>query len=146
MDAAGELRLVSTTGLPDGVRAEVQPPLEQRIAIGGTFLDDVRIPQGDNTLLSFPANRHRGVLAEGGAAKVHAMMPAALQLLADGRLPPIGQGPIEVAIGGRSLGPMVLAEIRCGGQSHDIAILVFRPASGPPTIATEGSAKRPETA
>ena len=30
-------------GLPDGVKVEVAPPIEKRIAIGGTFLDEVRI-------------------------------------------------------------------------------------------------------
>lgn len=145
VDAAGELRLVCTMELPEGVRVEVPPPLEQRIAIGGTFLDEVRISRGNNTLLSFPPARHRGVLAEGGAATVYAMMPAALQLLADGRLPRIGQGPVEVAIGGRSLGPMVLTEVQCSGESHDVAILVFRPAPGALASATGGRARPPAT-
>jgi hypothetical protein len=39
--------------------------------------------------------------------------------------------PVEIAIGGRKLGPMVLTEARCGGENyrHDIAVLVFRPAN-----------------
>lgn len=56
------------------------------------------------------------------------MMPAALQLLADGRLPRIGAGAVEIAIGGRELGPMVLTAISCAGASHDTAILAFVPA------------------
>lgn len=148
VDAGGELRLACTMRLPDGVRVEVPPPLEKRIAIGGTFLDEVRISRGDNTLLSFPPERHRGALASDGGATVHAMMPSALQLLADGRLPPVGQGSIEVAIGGRSLGPMVLASVQCGGERHDVAVLVFRPARparSPRTSANEGRTKRPAT-
>jgi hypothetical protein len=55
------------------------------------------------------------------------MMPSALQLFAEGRLPRIGGDPVEVAIGGRKLGPMVLTEVCCGGENHrhDIAVLIF---------------------
>lgn len=141
-NAAGELRLVCMVGLPDGVRAEVPPPLEKRIAIGGTFLDEVRISRGDNTLLSYPPERHRAVLAADGAATIYAMMPSALQLLADGRLPSVGGGPIEVAIGGRSLGPMVLAAVQCIGAHYEVAALVFKPAT---SRATQGKTKQPAT-
>ena len=58
------------------------------------------------------------------------MMPSALQLFAEGGLPPVNGGQVEIAIGGRMLGPMVLASIKCGGEHlrHDVAILVFKPA------------------
>ncbi|MBI4817303.1 MAG: hypothetical protein HY791_13655 [Deltaproteobacteria bacterium] len=58
------------------------------------------------------------------------MMPSALQLFAEGSLPRIGGDPVEVDIGGRKLGPMVLTEVHCGGEHgrHDIAVLVFRTA------------------
>jgi hypothetical protein len=120
-------RLVCTMGLPDGVRAEIPPPAEKRVAIAGKFLDEVRIAQGGNTLLSFPVDRHRGVIDDDGAATVYAMMPSALQLFAEGSLPRVGGDPVEVFIGGRKLGPMVLTEVRCGGENyrHDIA---FGPA------------------
>jgi len=57
-------------------------------------------------------------------------MPAALQLFAEGRLPAVGGAAVELAIGSRKPGAMVLAELRCGGEDHrhDIAVLVFRPA------------------
>ncbi len=129
-DAAGVPRLVCTMGLPEGVRAEVPPPAEKRVAIGGKFLDEVQISQGGNTSLSFPVDRHRGVVAENGTATVYAMMPSALKLFAEGRLTRVGGAPVEVAIGGRKLGPMVLTEVLCGGENyrHDIAVLVFRRA------------------
>lgn len=130
-DDAGVWRLACTMGLPDGVRAEVPPPAEKRISIGGQFLDEVRISLGGNMNLSFPVERHRGVVGDDGTATVYAMMPAALKLFADGRLARVGGDPVEVAIGGRKLGPMVLTEVRCGGGNyqHDVAMLVFRPAT-----------------
>jgi hypothetical protein len=134
-DDAGARRLVCSVGLPDGVRAEVPPPNEKRIAIGGKYLDEVQIAQRRNAYVSFPVERHRGVIGDDGAVTVYAMMPAALQLFADGCLPRVGGVPVEVVVGGRKLGPMVLSELRCGGDNchHDIAILVFRHAS---TVAT----------
>lgn len=130
-DAAGVTRLLCTTGLPESVRAEVLPPAERRVSIGGVFLDEVRISQGGNTFLGFPAERHRGVVGDDGTATVYAMMPSALKLFADGRLPCVGGDPVEVAIGGRTLGPMVLTEVSCAGEDyrHDVAVLVFRRAS-----------------
>ncbi len=137
-DSAGVPRLVCTIGLPEGVRAEVPPPAEKRVAIGGRFLDEVQISQGGNMSLSFPVDRHRGVVAEDRTATVYAMMPSALKLFAEGRLTRVGGDPVEVAIGGRKLGPMVLTEVRCGGENfrHDVAVLVFRRADA------EGGASR----
>jgi hypothetical protein len=131
-DAAGLPRLLCTMVLPDGVKAEIPPPIEKRIAIAGKLLDEVQIRQSATSYLSFPVHRHRGVFGEDGTATVYAMMPAALQLFAEGRLPRVGGDPVEVAIGGRKLGSMVLTEVRCGGENyrHDIAVLVFRPANG----------------
>jgi hypothetical protein len=133
-DGARVFRLVCTMGLPEGVRAEVPPPAEKRVAIGGKYLDEVQISQGGNTSLSFPVDRHRGVVGEDGTATVYAMMPSALKLFAEGRLPRVAGDAVEVAIGGRKLGPMVLTEVRCGGENyrHDIAVLVFR------RVGTEG--------
>lgn len=127
-DATGSRRLTCTVGLPDGVRAEVPPPIDKRIAIGGVFLDEVRIRLDRTAYLGFPYTRHTGVVADDGTATVHAMMPAALQLFADGRLHPIGGPAIEVNIGGRALGPMVLVGLRSAGERHDVAELVFKPA------------------
>jgi hypothetical protein len=127
---SGSPRFACTVGLPDGVRVELPPPLEKRIAVDGKFLDEVQISQGGNTSLSFPVERHRGVIDDDGTATVYAMMPSALQLFAEGHLPRVGGAPVEVAIGGRKLGPMVLTQVSCGGESyrHDIAVLVFRRA------------------
>jgi hypothetical protein len=57
---SGARRFACTVGLPDGVRVELAPPLEKRIAIGGKFLDEVQISQTGTTSLSFPVERHRG--------------------------------------------------------------------------------------
>jgi hypothetical protein len=129
LDGTGVRRLVCTMGLPDGVEAEVPPPLEKRIAIGGRFLDEVGIPLSETSSLRFPVERHRGVIGEDGTVTVHAMMPSALQLFAEGRLPRVGADPTEVAVGGHTFGSMVLSEVRCGGENlrHDIAVLVFKP-------------------
>ena len=129
-DAAGVPRFVCTMELPEGVRAEVPPPTEKRVAIGGTFLDEVHISLGGNTSLSFPVDRHRGVVGDDGTATVHAMMPSALKLFAEGRLPCVGGEPVEIIVGGRKLGRMLLTEVRCGGENYryDVAVLVFRPA------------------
>lgn len=128
-DAEGVGRLVCEGGLPAGVRAEVPSPAEKRIAIGGKFLDEVLIRMDSTSSTRFPAERHAGVVGEDGSATVFAMMPSALQLLAEGRLPPVGKAPVEVLIGGQRLGPMLLVEVRCGGANlrHDVAVLVFRP-------------------
>jgi hypothetical protein len=50
-DAAGMPRLVCTMGLPEGVRAELPPPAEKRIAIGGKFLDELQISLGGKHIL-----------------------------------------------------------------------------------------------
>jgi hypothetical protein len=71
-DAAGVPRLRCTMALPEGVRAEVPPPAEKRVAIGGRFLDEVRVPLGGNTFLSYPVERHRAVIGEDGTATVFA--------------------------------------------------------------------------
>jgi hypothetical protein len=130
-DVAGLPRLLCTMGLPDGVEVEVATPVDNRVSIGGKFLDEVRISHGSNASLSFPVQRHRGELREDGTTTIYAMMPSALQLFAEGRLPRIGGDPVEIAIGGREPVSMVLTEVRCGGDNnrHDIAELVFRPAS-----------------
>lgn len=53
-DGAGVPRLVCTIGLPEGVRAEVFPPAEKRVAIGGKFLDEVQISEGGNMSFKLP--------------------------------------------------------------------------------------------
>lgn len=128
-DAKGVPRFTCTFELPERVRAQVPPPAEKRIAIGGKFLDEVRISLDASTTLSFPVDRHRGVVNADGSATVRAMAPSALQLFADGTLPPIGGAPVEVVGGGRALGPMVLASLAASGEQYNTATLVFRPAT-----------------
>lgn len=130
-DSTGVRRLTCTVGLPDRVRAEAPPPIEKRISIGGTFLDEVRIRLDGTSSLSFPYARHSGAVSEDGTATVHAMMPAALQLFAEGRLQPVGGPAVDVNVGGRALGPMVLVEVRSAGERHDVATLVFKPRTSP---------------
>jgi hypothetical protein len=122
---------VRSISLPDGVRAEVPPPIENRIAIGGKFLDEVRIARGGNSYMEFPVTEHRGVIGADGTVTVHAMMPSALQLFAEGRLPRVGGVPVEIVVAGRKLGPMMLAEVRCSDENYryNVAILIFKRAS-----------------
>lgn len=137
-DASGERRLICEMALPEGVRAEVPPPAEKRISIGGAFLDEVRIRQTATSLIGFPVDNHRGVIGVDGTATVEARMPTALQLLADGRLPRIDGEPVDLVVRGRRLPAMVLSEVRCGGEygRNDIAVLVFKPS---PTSTKEGT-------
>jgi hypothetical protein len=79
--------------------------------------------------VSFPFARHSGVVAEDGTATIHAMMPSALQLFAEGKLSRVGEAVVDVVVGGRALGPMVLAEVRCAGERYDVATLIFKPAT-----------------
>jgi len=99
--------------LPPGVQAEVPPPADKRIAIGGRFLDEVRIRFDATSYLGFPVESFSGGVDANGRATLHAKLPAALQLFADGTLAPVNGAPVEVAINGRDLGPMVLVEVRC---------------------------------
>ncbi len=126
----GEPRLSCDMELPDGVELEVPPPLEQRVAIGGRFLDEVRIPLTATSLLSFPVQQHRGTLDSDGTATVHTKMPTAVALFAEGVLPPKGGPAVEMMIQGRKLGAMVLTAVRCeaNGGYNDVAELVFKPA------------------
>jgi len=126
--ASARRRLTCTAALPAGVRAEVRPPLDKRIAIGGQlFLDEVMIPLGPGQLLSFPFSKHTAEVWADGTVTVNAMMPTALQLFADGRLARVGGAPVDVAIGGRAPASMKLVEVRCSGASHEVAQLVFKP-------------------
>ena len=130
-DERGAHPLICETTLPDGVEAEVPPPAEKRISIGGRFLDEVRIRQTATSYVGFPVTVHHGVVGDDGTATVNAKMPSVVQLFAEGRLPPVGGPPVEVTVGVAKLGPMVLNEVRCAGQHgwNDVTVLIFRPAS-----------------
>ncbi len=123
----GRCDLVCESRLPQGVEPLVPPPAEKRIALGGRFLDEVRIILKANTFLSFPVDRHLGEVGD-GTATIRTMMPTAVQLFADGVLKPVGGAPVDVVIGLERLGPMVLREVRCDDDRghNDAATLVFK--------------------
>jgi hypothetical protein len=127
----GRRHLVCRTALPEGVEAEVPPPAEKRIAIAGRFLDEVRIHLGGTSFLSFPVENHRGDIHADGAVTVEAKMPTVVALFADGALKPVGGAPVDVRVGSKVLGPMVLREVGCSGRDghNDVAVLVFRPSN-----------------
>lgn len=131
----GDPRLSCAVELPDGVEAEVPPPIEKRVAIGGKFLDETRIRltgQRDTiALLGFPLEHHWGTLSDNGSVTIHTKMPTAVALLAEGALPPVGGAAVALTVEGRKIDAMVLAEIRCdaNGGHNDIAILIFEPAA-----------------
>lgn len=129
VDATGEAHFVCIMALPDGVKAMVPPAIEKRIAIAGKFLDEVRIGIGSNTSLGFPVERHSGVVHDDGSVTIHTMMPVALQLFADGSLPPVGRGRVQIQIGVRELGAMELCNVQCSGalSRHEGTALAFRP-------------------
>jgi hypothetical protein len=142
----GPRRLICEVSLPFGVRAEIPPPIEKRIAIGGPqFLDEVLILQLPGQYLGFPYSRHAATVAEDGTVTVNAMMPTALQLFADGRLTRIGGAPVEVAIGGRAPEPMMLKAVRCAGTSNEVAQLIFKRLTNASTEATNGAPIRDGT-
>ncbi len=131
----GEPRLSCEMALPDGVEAEIPPPIEKRVAIGGKFLDEARIrltgTPGTIALLGFPLKHHWGTVSGDGSVIVHTKMPTAVALLAEGVLPPVGGASVGLTVQGKKLDAMVLSEIRCdaNGGHNDIAILVFKPAA-----------------
>lgn len=129
-DATGTRRLTCEAGLPDGVRAESPVPAEKRIAVGGVFLDEVRIPLSGTSYRVFPCEHHAGALSADGTATVRTKVSTALMLLSQGQLSPVGGAAVEIAIGGRALGPMVLDSVSCVDVSVDTVTLVFRPESG----------------
>ncbi len=126
---AGRCELLCEWTLPEGVEAYVPPPAEKRFAIGGKYLDEVCIRQSVGSFLSFPVERHLGWVADDGmVVTLHTMMPTVVELFAEGVLKPIGAAPVEIAVGGKQLGPMVLSELRCEGERgrDDGVALVFR--------------------
>jgi hypothetical protein len=135
-DSSGARRLNCVHGLPDGVIELQGPPADKRISIGGAFIDELTIRLTATSSLGFPYEQQRGVVADDGTVTVHAMMPAVVQLFAQGRLTRVGGAPVDVAVGGRAQGPMVLAQVGCAGERHDVAVLVFKPNG---TTATQAS-------
>ncbi len=127
--ADGRVELTCVAQLPEGVEAEVPPPAELRIAIGGRFFDEVMVRMTATASLCFPVERHRGTVGDDGAATIYTQMPTALQLFAAGVLKPVGGDPVHVRVGLRDLGLMRLREVRCAQEMgrNEIAVLVFTP-------------------
>jgi hypothetical protein len=141
----GNPRLVCETTLPDGVVAEVLPPAEKRIAVGGVFLDEVRARESTNMFRTFPFEQHSGTLGSDGTATIFARMPVIVELFARGVLKPVGGAPVDLMVCGKALGLMVLSEVSCTGPfgQPEISVLVFRCAEtadvGVRTSPTKGS-------
>ena len=124
------LRLTCEVELPPGVEAEVPPPLEERVCIGGKFLDEVRVRLSDHSLVGFPLEAHRGQVAQDRSVTVRTNALTVLGLFAQGALHPVGAGRVDVIVGGETYSAMVLSDVRCADiwSHHHEAILVFRPA------------------
>ncbi len=109
-----------------------------RIAIGGRYLDEVRIRQartdmpGTLSSLSFPAHRHQASV-EADHLVVSTQAAAVVQLFAEGVLVPIGGTAVTVQIGGQEFGPCLLEAVETDAASPlDTTILLrFRRAGGP---------------
>lgn len=126
---AGQLELTCEVELPEGVEAMVPPPAEKRIAIGGKFLDEVTIRASDTMSLAFSVGDHRAEVGADGAVRVHTRIHVVAALFAEGRLAPVGGTPVDLVVGGKILGPHVLADVRCPSGSLEVAAeLIFRPA------------------
>lgn len=110
-----------------------------RIAIGGRWLDDVRIRlltrmDMANTVsyLSYPAQRHRAS-AEPDHLVVSTQAATLVQLFAEGVLVPIGGPAVTVQNGGQELGPCVLEAVAADetSPSGTTITLRFRRADAP---------------
>jgi hypothetical protein len=114
--------------LPPGAEPYVPPPIASRVGIGGRWLDEVRLRLGGSTHRGFTVEDHRAHVDEHGVVTLRTPALAAVQLFAMGVLPPIG-GAADLSVGGRTLGPMVLAEVRgVDDLRGDRVVLRFDPA------------------
>jgi hypothetical protein len=110
-------------------------PRDVRIAIGGRYLDEVRMRStkvyqpGHVAFLSFPASRHRAQVGKDGIT-ISAQAVTVVQLYAEGVLPKTGGPAVRIEVDGHDLGEWVLAEVASGEQSgvDDIIVLEFRRA------------------
>jgi len=108
-----------------------------RIAVGGRFLDEVRIRQartdvpGSLSYLSFPAHRHRASV-ELDQLVVSTRAATVVQLFTEGILAPIGGPAVRVQVGGQDFGTCVLEAVETDGASpfDGTMILRFRRAVG----------------
>ena len=91
----------------------------------------MRIRQGPTSFLSFPVEHHRTDIGNDGVVTVQVKMPTVVVLFAEGVLKPVGGAPVDVMVGGKKVGPVVLREVRCSGYGghNDVAVLVFDPSN-----------------
>ena len=110
----------NTSGAPEFVcdpelppRAEVwtPPPAEKRVAIGGRYLDEVRVRITATSYRAFTVADHSGAVAPDGVATIRTPLATALGLFAEGALRPVGGDPVTVRVGTRDLGHMVLRDV-----------------------------------
>ena len=136
---SGQPSLVCETMLPEGVEAYVPPPAEKRVAIGGQFLDEVCIRQTLTSCLSFPVDNHRGEIRSDGVVTIHSKMPTVVALFAEGRLSAVGGAAVDITVGSKQLGPMMLTQVFCTGSGghHDVAVLVFSSGAGTMRAASQ---------
>jgi len=125
-DATGGGTLRCEAMLPEGCEAYRPPAVETRISIGGRFLDDVKIRQTPTSLLTFPPERHRAEVSDDRVV-IHVPAYVAIQLFADGTLPPARGAAVEVVVFAQPPRRMVLAEVRASKRavSGDVVSLVF---------------------
>jgi hypothetical protein len=130
-DGAGGHSLRCDARLPEGCEPHVPPRAETRISIDGRYLDEVQIRQTATSFLAFPPERHRAETT-GDRVVLHVPALAVAQLLAEGRLPPIGGRSVELIVHAQPPRRMVLAEICSGARSvlGEVVSLTFR-AAGP---------------
>lgn len=127
-DDVGGFSLRCEAMLPEGCEPYVPPAPETRIRIGGRFLDEVKIAQSATALLSFPPARHRAEL-EGTDVVVETPASVAVQLLAEGTVPPIGTGTVELVVYGQPARRARLSRVRApGALGRETIYLVFEPA------------------
>ncbi len=128
-DAMGNGTLRCEGRLPEGCDAYVPPSVETRISIDGRFLDEVQIKRTPRSLLSFPPERHRADVS-GDNVLLHVPTYVAVQLLADGTLPPLRGAAVEVVVFAQPPRQLVLAEVwATETPAGDVVSLSFTPAA-----------------
>lgn len=128
--ADGEPVLTCEFELPKGYEAIVPPPLEERVAIGGQFLDEVRIPAGNGVVSLLPVEHHRGRVHRDGSVTIHTNPCVVIQLFTLGVLSASYHAPHDLFVGGERVTGMTLSSVECGRPlSSSEAILRFDPSA-----------------